>query len=283
MTIDDELATLLDIDPVTRSEITPLLTGMTAADRQQAAIVRELLIDELGGFAAEGPEPPVDLSPAAWVAGVLAAAPAVAGWMTDHGVASPVIGATLGDVGRHLRLQRRNAASVGLDAPGWMFAVLSGGLYQLGRLQFDLRPRRPSDADMPSELGDWLLDVHIPEAGPLTPEAVTASFEDAVGFFGAHFPDRPVRGAVCASWLLDPYLGEHLASTSNVVAFQRLFTPYGEPRDDQLDAMYFTFGQRHLEHLDLLPRQSSLQRLVLDRLAAGGHWSVVNGYRELMS
>jgi hypothetical protein len=149
--------------------------------------------------------------------------------------------------------------------------VLTGSMYELGRLQFDLR--RQQD--------DWVLDVHIPESGPLTPDAVKNSFDSAVTFFARHFPDKPVRAAVCESWLLDPYLAAHLSPTSNVVAFARMFTPVGEPRDDELDALYFTFGQRSLDNLNRLPRESSLQRLVLDRLAAGEQWHVVKGYREL--
>jgi len=280
MSLDAQVARLVDIDPETGRSVDALLDRMDADDRRAAGALQRILIAELGAFSATAPQIP-DCSPAAWVAAVLAAAPTVAGWMTDRGVPEPVITQTLADVGRHLRLQRRNAGLVGFDAPIWMFAVLSGSLYQLGRLQFDLRPRRAGEVDLPAGLGEWLLDVHIPEAGPLIPALVADSFDLAVPFFAAHFPDRPVLAAVCGSWLLNPYLAEHLSPSSNVVAFQRLFTPYGEPRDDQLDAVYFTFGQRSLQDLDRLPRASSLQRLVLDRLQGGQRWQVVHGYRVL--
>ena len=122
-----------------------------------------------------------------------------------------MVAATLSDVGRHLRLHRRHTGRVGLDAPNWPSVVLTGSMYELGRLQFDLK--RQQD--------DWVLDVHIPESGPLTPAAVGDSFDSAMTFFARHFPDQPVRTAVCESWLLDPYLAEHLPPTSNVVAFAR--------------------------------------------------------------
>jgi hypothetical protein len=279
--LDDRLAELTDIDPNTRSAVHALLGGMTDADRSDAATIRQALLAELGSFSSTWPEEIPPGSAAAWVSAVLGAVPAVADWMRAAGIPEPTIAATLGDVGRHLRLEHRNTGRTGFDAPVWMLAVMSGSLYQLGRLQFDLRRRHPLESVLPAGFGEWVLDVHIPEAGPLTPEAVAASLRLAVRFFGEHFPDRPVRAAVCASWLLDPYLGRHLDPSSNMVSFQRLFTAFGEPRDDQLDAVYFTFGQRSLDGLDRLPRRSSLQRLVLERLESGQRWQVVHGYLEL--
>ena len=281
MILDDRLAELTDIDPNTRSAVHALLGGMTDADRSDAATIRQALLAELGSFSSTWPEEIPPGSAAAWVSAVLGAVPAVADWMRAAGIPEPTIAATLGDVGRHLRLEHRNTGRAGFDAPVWMLAVMSGSLYQLGRLQFDLRRRHPLESVLPAGFGEWVLDVHIPEAGPLTPEAVAASLRLAVRCFGEHFPDRPVRAAVCASWLLDPYLGRHLDPSSNMVSFQRLFTAFGEPRDDQLDAVYFTFGQRSLDGLDRLPRRSSLQRLVLERLESGQRWQVVHGYLEL--
>ena len=245
------------------------------------------MLAELGSFLTElgttvtERDLPADAPPPSWVAGVLAAVPRVAAWMSDRGVDEAVIEATLADVGRHLRLRRSHTGELAFDAPWWQFAVLSGSLYQLGRLQFDLRRSRPEESALPVDPGPWVLDVHIPEAGPLTPDAVLASFEAAKAFFARHFPAQPVTVAVCASWLLDPHLLTALHPESNIVRFQRLFTAFGEPRDDQLDAVYFTFGRRSLDDLDRLPRATSLQRAVLDRLTAGERWTVVHGYRTL--
>lgn len=281
----DRLARLLDLDPWTRAGIADLLGRLTPEEAAAADVIRDQLTAELGSFlrgSAEMPDfPGPDTPNSAWVAGVLVAAPNVADWMAARDIGEPVIAATLADVGRQLRLHRAHTGRVGFDAAFWMFAVLSGSLYQLGRLQFDLRQFRPDEPTPPVDTGAWALDVHIPATGPLTPNAVAASFNEAAAFFARWFPEQPVRFAICGSWLLDPALGEHLADGSNIVRFQRMFTRYGDPRDDELDALYFTFGQRSLEGLDRLPRTSSLQRLVLDRLAAGQHWSVVRGFRRL--
>ena len=173
--LDDRLAELTDIDPNTRSAVHALLGGMTDADRSDAATIRQALLAELGSFSSTWPEEIPPGSAAAWVSAVLGAVPAVADWMRAAGIPEPTIAATLGDVGRHLRLEHRNTGRTGFDAPVWMLAVMSGSLYQLGRLQFDLRRRHPLESVLPAGFGEWVLDVHIPEAGPLTPDAVAAS------------------------------------------------------------------------------------------------------------
>ena len=279
-------AALVDLDPLSTIEVAGLLAGLTPEQRAIARRVRDDTVSGLGALLA-GPvqdEPRSDgaqVSSASWVAGYLAAAPVVSSWMRDRAVPDDVIAATLGDLGRHLRLHRRHTGNVGLDAPQWLGAVLSGGLYQLGRLQFLLRRRRPDEDGLPVGSGPWVLDVHIPEAGPLTPDVVSDSFRRAVAFFDRHFPGQPAHLAVCSSWLLDPYLADHLPASSNIVAFQRRFTPFGAARDDELDALYFTFGARTLDALDNLPRNSALQRVVLDRIEAAGRWQVVSGLCRL--
>ena len=269
MTLADDDAQILDLDSRTRTEVEELLARLTVQERAAAVALAGVIVSRTGTF----PPGPVtaQVPGSVWVAAYVTAGPAVADWMSGRGIPTPVIAATLSDIGRHLRLHRRHTGRIGLDAPDWPSVVLSGSMYELGRLQFDLK-REPDS---------WVLDVHIPDSGPLTPAAVGASFDSAVTFFARHFPDQPIRTAVCESWLLDPYLAEHLPPTSNIVSFARLFTPVGEPRHDEMDAVYFTFGQRSLDNLDRLPRDSSLQRLVLDRLAAGGQWSVVKGSRSL--
>jgi GNAT-like C-terminal domain/N-acyltransferase N-terminal domain len=277
--LDDDVATLLDLDPWSIQHARPLLAGLCCADRAAVDQICREIVARIGSFAHRTPL--ASSSDAVLLAAYLEAAPAVADWMTRRGVPATTIAATLGDLGRHLRLHRAHTGGFGLDAAWWLAEVLSGTLFQLGRLQFQLRRLRPAEPQPPAATGLWWLDVHIPEAGPLTPGAVDASFDRAAAFFAHYFPDSPARTAICNSWLLDQYLAEHLAPTSNIVTFGRSFTPYGEPVDDDLDAVYFTFGVRSLDGMDRLPRQSSLQRLVLDRIESGGRWTRVLGYRPL--
>jgi len=277
--LTDDTATLLDLDPWSVRHARRLLAGLSGTDRTAVDQAREEIVARIGGFAPGTPLP--TSSDTVLLATYLEAAPAVADWMIRRGIAPATIAATLGDLGRHLRLHRAHTGAFGFDATWWLATVLSGTLFQLGRLQFQLRRLRPDEPQLPAATGRWVLDVHVPEAGPLAPEAVAESFDRAALFFARHFPKQPARKAIRNSWLLDPYLTDHLDPTSNIVAFGQSFTPYGEPADDDLDAVYFTFGVRSLDGINSLPRRSSLQRVVLDRIASGGRWTRARGYRRL--
>src|SRR5664279_4948310 len=277
--LTDDTATLMDLDPCSVRHARRLLAGLSGTDRTAVDQAREEIVARIGGFAPGTPLP--TSSDTVLLAAYLEAAPAVADWMIRRGIAPATIAATLGDLGRHLRLHRAHTGAFGFDATWWLATVLSGTLFQLGRLQFQLRRLRPDEPQLPAATGRWVLDVHVPEAGPLAPEAVAESFDRAALFFARHFPKQPARKAIRNSWLLDPYLTDHLDPTSNIVAFGQSFTPYGEPADDDLDAVYFTFGVRSLDGINSLPRRSSLQRVVLDRIASGGRWTRARGYRRL--
>ena len=277
--LTDKTAALLDLDPWSVQHARQLLTELPETDRVAVDRVAGEIVLRVGNFAPRSPLPPC--SDTVLLAAYLEAAPAVAEWMARRGIPAATIADTLGDLGRHLRLHRAHTGGFGLDAAWWPAAALSGTLFQLGRLQFQLRTLRPAEPQPPAATGAWLLDVHIPEAGPLAVRAVDDAFRRAGRFFPLCFPGQPARAAICNSWLLDPYLADHLPAAANIVRFARSFTRYGEPVDDDLDAVYFTFGVRSLVGMHRLQRRSSLQRLVLDRIESGGRWTRARGYRPL--
>ena len=278
--IPDQLAVLLDLDPADRRDADDLLR-VSATSAASAAVRAALAVLDarLGAFPAR----PTGYDPAdaAEISAILRFAQRAADWHREQGVDPPITAATLADVGRHFPLHRQTHGAFGLKT-GWFVSWhLAGSLYQVGRLQFVLRPPTPGEALPPGELQS-LLDVHIPPTGPLPTAAVDAALGQAVEFFDSHFPDRPVRTALCSSWLLDPYLAEHLPDT-NVSRFQSRFTLYRESRPAQGDVLYFVFRTRRATDLDRLPRETSLQRAVLDRIARGGTWRSYRGYLALPS
>jgi GNAT domain-containint protein/N-acyltransferase family protein len=184
-----------------------------------------------------------------------------------RGVPADVSAATLRELGQQVWVHRLTFGVLGLHTYGWLPVTWSGSLYWLGRLQFNL------------ELldGGWVCSTHIPRSGPLDPAAVDASFAAAAAFFPAHFPDRPVQDLWCSSWLLDPTLVQGLDPASNMARFQARWRLYGEPMPGDEDALFFTFARRGEVDLATLPRDTTLQRVVADRLREGGHWAVRTG------
>jgi hypothetical protein len=81
--------------------------------------------------------------------------------------------------------------------------------------------------------------------------------------------------------MLDPYLIERMPEETNVGSFIRRFTPLGRSTDAPAEALYFVFRTRDLERVPELPRDTSLQRAVLERIDRGETWQLAWGYLDL--
>ncbi|SDF39783.1 hypothetical protein SAMN05216553_101436 [Lentzea fradiae] len=216
------------------------------------------------GWLVPGPELPRDRGPAwrhLYAHVYLALVDVVLLYHRDHGVPEAVSWATLADLGRNLAVDRRMRGEGWPVMRSWLTLHVRGGLYELGRLQH--------------QRADGEIALHIPDSGPLAPEAVTASLDEARAFFPRHFPDEHRTVFSCGSWLLDPRLREHLPADSNIIRFQDRFElePYEAPEGIDPDVEVLRFVFRSLTTpLHELPRRTALQRAVVEHLEAGGHW-----------
>lgn len=252
----------LDVDPVLVAEF--------AAQLRKA----------IGGVPVEGELTAPD-DPMVSLAAFLETLPDIRRYHQERGVSDEISWATLADLGQQLKVNRRTFGKFGLETHWWVTTYWTGALYALGRLQFLIHPVPDAHPVPGVEPGEWVLGVHIPETGPLTPEAVDASIDQARAFFAEHFPEHPVKTLTLGSWLIDPYLLDHLPQESNMVRFGRRFTPYGAPRDSQDSAIFFTFRSHDLGKLDEFPQDTALQRLIVARIKAGGTWQTAHGYLSL--
>lgn len=212
-----------------------------------------------------------------YLAVFLAALPDLRAYHAAHGVPAGVTAETLSDVGEKVALHRRTHGTGGLDKPNWFTFHFRGILYSLGRLQFHRRVLGSPAGDHPG--GSPALATHIPESGPLSPDACDASFDRAAPFFARHF-GVDYRVATCTSWLMDPQLAEYLPAGSNILRFQRRFQPRGRTLPGDHDIVEFVFRRVDAD-LDALPQNSTLRRAVVAHLRAGRHWDVRTGWLEL--
>jgi hypothetical protein len=199
----------------------------------------------------------------------------------EHGVPDEITWATLGDLGRNLAIDRRmNGAGWPIMAQ-WLTLHVRGAIFELGRLQYQ-RSRVVTPVaralDLPPETR--VLALHIPESGPLTPEACDASDAEARAFFPRHFPEEQPSLVTCGSWLLDPQLAEYLPEDSNMVRFQRRFTLTPDVKDAGIEIFRFVF-RRIDAPLDELPQDTTLERAVVAHVRNGGAWHERTGWYEL--
>lgn len=111
--------------------------------------------------------------------------------------------------------------------------------------------------------GDNLISVHIPGKKPFDKEIVESSIEKGRQFFKKLYPEKNLKGFMCISWLLAPKLKEILKPTSNIIAFQNIYTKFPYVSEG-LDVFHFVFEKpaTSLKEVDLdaLPEKTSLER-----------------------
>jgi len=222
-----------------------------------------------------------------YVWAMLAVVPEVCAVHQRRGVSREVTIQTLSALGGVMQTHRQitGLGGVGLFHLWGPPVRFRGAGYDLGRLHF-------SRAELSFGEGPigYVLNVHIPPIGPLEADQATASLARAEEFFPRCYPEEPATMLSCTSWLLDPQLAEYLAPSSNIVKFQRLFTPVAQTIFDDGDA-----GDRELmrmaldmlppddgpitaEILGTIPQATSLQRAYVQHLRAGRHWHQRSGW-----
>lgn len=227
------------------------------------------------------PQPIADLYP---LVVLLAATPITRALHAAAGIDAAITDDTLDDLQRWANAFHRRHHRWGAAELPWLNQCVTGGLFRLGRLQFEPIFNRWPIPDQPP--GAPLLNVHIPVMGPLTPDACDASFADAQRFFAIHFPHVPFVGYACDSWLLDPQLADYLHPRSNILRFQQRFNllPDVGGVNEHLRELVFDLDRikdpAARDALRLIP-QTTLQHAVLEHLAAGKPWRYGIGWRPL--
>ncbi|MGW5667432.1 acyltransferase domain-containing protein [Micromonospora sp. NPDC003776] len=235
------------------------------------------------------PQLPEDLGPSArylypWT--FVAALPAVRRYHRSRGVPSDLSWQILSALGTQMAYHRALYGQGGLHTDNWLTVHYRGAIYALGRLHierqriwFDVGAADETANDLPRR-GEPSLGLHIP-AGTLDPAAVDEALVMARDFFPRHFPDEPCRFATCVSWLLDEQLTEYLPAESNILRFQRRFRLLPSPgTDDSATMVQFVFN-RPISELDRLPRDTTLQRAVVDHIRSGRVWTFRTGWFPL--
>lgn len=144
----------------------------------------------------------------------------------QKGISEDILLDTLFDLVRWLDIWSELEGSLYLGQLDWLQNHVSMNLFKLGRLQFAFGK---AECDVPEKnikKGDNIIEVHIPEEGPLIKEECEKSFERARKFFKKFYPDYEYKFFTCHSWLMDENLKELLKPESNILLFQSMFEIY---------------------------------------------------------
>ena len=116
----------------------------------------------------------------------------------------------------------------------WITRHLSLNLFQLGRLQFGMGECEHNIPEKAIAKGDNVLEMHIPEGGPLTKDACLESVALAKEFFAKYFPDFKYEHFTTDTWLLDTTINDLLKPESNIIKFQEMFDIFERKKSDEI-------------------------------------------------
>lgn len=128
---------------------------------------------------------------------------------------------------------------LGLSETEWLDRHMKGELFRLGRLQFSPATAKHPIPEADIREGDGVIEIHIPEGEPMTPDACLDSIARAKEFFEKYFHGHRWSCYTCHSWLLDDTLLSFVTEGSNIAKFAGLFTvTEKEPSDAALKYIF---------------------------------------------
>lgn len=193
------------------------------------------------------------------------------------GISDKILMDTLSDIVIWCKIWSSIKKCLYLGEISWLSHSMKCQLFKLGRLQFCFGKADEDVEGLGISKGDNLIEVHIPEVGPLDMDECKKSFEMATEFFKKFFPDFKYKYFTCHSWLLDNTLKEILPDTSNIISFGNLFTKTKEDEDNALVRYLFGWDKKPYEVNNFLCN-SSLQKNVRKYLLDGKNFHVTRGY-----
>jgi hypothetical protein len=154
------------------------------------------------------------------------------------------------------------------DRGFWVHRCLSGALYRLGALEFEMRYLNyDKEFEGYAKFGDEVLSVHIPSNAVMTREALDDSYRQAEAFFAKYFSDFNYACIYCDSWLMSPALRECLPVNSRILEFQSDYDII-KWYEDNTGFYHWVYKRKYADNADL-PEDTRLQRDIKKRLLAG--------------
>ena len=117
--------------------------------------------------------------------------------------------------------------------------------------------------------GDPILEIHIPEDGPMAFDACGDSLSEIARDFTTYFPEKPFNAFVCVSWLLDPQFQDGMRESSNICRFQRECYLYPIGPGNGRSGFFRIFTS---DDIPSLSRDTDMRRCYLDLIESGGLW-----------
>ncbi len=193
------------------------------------------------------------------------------GYYREHGIDDGIYYASMRELTVWAKTCVRERGHIGYYEWGWFVNFLDASIVRLGRLEFhEVRFHDGYTWERNGctvRGGDKVINMHIPEDGPLDPDAVQDAFRRAYRYFGRSGP----AFFVCDSWLLWPGNYDFLGESSRIRAFMDNFDIIGRHDVKNCGDLWRVFGHRDSWDPASLPRDTELRRRMADYLEQNGN------------
>ncbi len=141
----------------------------------------------------------------------------------ERGISEEIYWDSMRDITVWTKTCMKMRGHVGLYEYGWILNFLTASIVRLHRLEFHIisfmDKKTWSKNGITVNGGEPVINIHIPEDGPLYHEDVMESYRRAYHYFGC----TGIQAFVCNSWLLYPGNYEFLTERSNIRKFMNDF------------------------------------------------------------
>lgn len=208
----------------------------------------------------------------AWFAACYLGAGAAEQHYASKGIPREIMIESMSDLAIWLRNSKRNYNVIGLcNARPWEASIFHGNVLRFGRLEcnyqhfYEFEPICDDQGNVLLKKGDAVINMHIPEDGPMDIGECRKSMERMRAFFSEYRKDYDWKGFLCESWLLDSQLRQMLPENSNIIKFQDM--GYHFDLSENEDTIFRVFGTRDPETVE---NPTTLQRNMLAFIKSGG-------------
>ncbi len=156
----------------------------------------------------------------------------------------------------------------GIFVAWWYLIFCNMSLHGIGGLEFE---KTNADFDYSKngvevKKGDSIVALHIPPKFKMNRESVTRAIKESYKFYG--FSGRVAYQ--CDSWLLFPDYENVFVEGGNIKEFRSFFDVISHHYTETFEECWRVFKVGEIESLDLMPRDTRLQRNVIEHLKSGG-------------
>jgi hypothetical protein len=203
-------------------------------------------------------------------------------WYREKNIPNDIFLDTMSDISVWINRHYNWHGEWGFSQYGWLISHLRGGIFKLGRLQFEPAKVQewsvpPADSGLNLKKDDPFLSVHIPRGGRMDEAECLKSFERAKEFFPKYL-QYDFKAFGCFTWLFDPNFKKLLPADSNILKFQEMFNiyKYSGAEYGGLEYIFVNITEKNIKDA---PTDTSFRKAIVEHILSGGIMQSGSGYR----